>query len=65
MEPPFGLTPPVSYRGRRAAPSLTEGKSTSICSSGGTVVYQELDASTQTYAAPIEARCDAGERVEL
>ena len=45
--------------------ALTQGESASVCTSQATIVYQTLDTETQTYAPPIEARCDEGGRVEL
>ena len=45
--------------------SLAEGERAPVCASGDTVIYQELDEATQSFAAFIEARCDEGGRVEL
>ncbi len=45
--------------------SLTEGQTVPICAASGSVIYQELLPSTETYAPPIEARCDAGGRIEI
>ena len=45
--------------------SLAEGQTAPICATGDIVIYQEFDVATQAYAAPIEARCDDGGRVEL
>ena len=45
--------------------SLTEGQSAPVCASEGLLVYQEFDTATQTYGAPVDARCEEGGRVEL
>lgn len=45
--------------------TLSEDQTVPICAASETVIYQELLPSTQTWAPPIEARCDEGGRIEL
>lgn len=45
--------------------SISEGQTVPICAASGSVIYQELLLSTETYAPPIEARCDEGGRIEI
>ena len=48
-----------------AEQELTPEGSVWVCTAGETIVYQEIDPTTGSYAAPVGALCDGDLDVEL